>query len=74
VFVVDCSFTGHFGGMMIKEISYLMLDQGCTKALNLDGGGSSTMLIEGSVVNQPHGKILEDGKYVEAVSDAILIF
>ena len=59
---------------MIKEISYLMLDQGCTKALNLDGGGSSTMLIEGSVVNQPHGKILEDGKYVEAVSDAILIF
>jgi exopolysaccharide biosynthesis protein len=74
VFVVDCGFTGLFAGMTIKDLAYLMVNLGCTKALNLDGGGSSTMLIEGSVVNQPHGKILEDGKYVEAVSDAILIF
>ena len=51
-----------------------MLDLGCIEALNLDGGGSSTMVIEGSVVNEPHGKILENGKYVGAVSDAILIF
>jgi len=72
--VVDSGFTGLFGGMTIKELAYLMLDLGCTEALNLDGGGSSTMVIEGSVVNEPHGKILEDGKYVEAVSDAILIF
>ncbi|MCX6990044.1 MAG: phosphodiester glycosidase family protein [Chlamydiae bacterium] len=57
--VVDSGFTGLFGGMTIKELAYLMLDLGCTEALNLDGGGSSTMLVEGSVMNEPHGKILE---------------
>ena len=51
-----------------------MLDLGCIEALNLDGGGSSTMVVEGKVINEPSGKIEEDGKWVEAVSDAILIF
>lgn len=72
--VVDGSFHGIFGGMTIRELSQLMLNLGCIAALNLDGGGSSTMVIEGSVINEPCGKIKEDGKYVEAVSDAILIF
>lgn len=72
--VVDSHFFGLFGGMTIKELSQLMLNLGCVEALNLDGGGSSTMVIEGKVVNQPSGKIEENGKFVEAVSDAILIF
>lgn len=72
--VVDGRFYGFFGGMTIKELSQFMLDLGCVEALNLDGGGSSTMVIEGKVVNKPCGKSKEDGKYVGAVSDAILIF
>lgn len=72
--VVDGAFYGLIGGMTIQELSLLMLDLGCIEALNLDGGGSSTMVIDGKVVNEPSGKIEEEGKWVEAVSDAILIF
>lgn len=72
--VVDNRFYGLFGGMTMKELSQMMLNLGCIEALNLDGGGSSTMVLEGRVINEPCGKVEEDGKYVEAVSDAILIF
>lgn len=71
--VVDGRFHGFFGGMAIKELAELMLMLGCTDALNLDGGGSSTIVLERTVINEPCGKMLEDGKQVEAVSDAILI-
>ena len=66
--VVDRSASRLFGGMTIQELANFMLDLGCVDALNLDGGGSSTMVVEGKVVNEPCGI------YAEAVSDAILIF
>jgi exopolysaccharide biosynthesis protein len=72
--VVDGRFYGFLGGMTIKELAELMLNLGCIEALNLDGGGSSTMVVEGIVINDPCGELKEDGKQVEAVSDAILIF
>lgn len=72
--VVDGHTYALFGGMTIKKLSQLMLDLGCIDALNLDDGGSSTMVIEGRIINEPCGTITEDGKSVEAVSDAILIF
>lgn len=72
--VVDGRFFGFLGGMPIKELAEFMLEMGCTNALNLDGGGSSTMVLEGQVVNEPCGKIEENGKHVEAVSDVFLIF
>ena len=71
--VVDSYFYGFLGGMTMKELTELMLELDCVEALNLDGGGSSTMVIEGMVINEPCGKIQEFGKQVEAVSDAILI-
>jgi exopolysaccharide biosynthesis protein len=72
--VVDGRFYGFLGGMTIKELAELMLNLGCIEALNLDGGGSSTMVVEGIVINDPCGELKEDEKQVEAVSDAILIF
>jgi exopolysaccharide biosynthesis protein len=72
--VVDSCFYGLIGGMAMKQLSQLMLNLGCVEALNLDGGGSSTMVVGGRVMNKACGKIKENGKYVEAVSDAILIF
>ncbi len=72
--VVDGCFYGLCGGMTIKELAQFMLGLGCVHALNLDGGGSSTMIIKGKVVNEPQGKFKENTKQVEAVSDAILIF
>ena len=71
--VVDGRFQGVFGGMTMKELADLMLELGCIEALNLDGGGSSTMVVEGIVVNEPCGAIQENGKHIEAVSDAILV-
>lgn len=72
--VVDGRFLGYLGGMTINELAFFMHNLGCIEALNLDGGGSSTLVIDGFVVNKPCGKLKENNKQVEAVSDAILIF
>lgn len=71
--VVDGRLYQFFGGMTMKELAQFMLELGCIDALNLDGGSSSVMIVEGIIVNDPCGTILEEGKYVEAISDAILI-
>lgn len=72
--VVDGRFYGFLGGMTIKELADFMLELGCVEALNLDGGGSSTLVVDGVVINEPSGNLQENDKQVEAVSDAILIF
>ncbi|MGB9594849.1 MAG: phosphodiester glycosidase family protein [Candidatus Poribacteria bacterium] len=38
-------------GMSLKELTELMVKLGCTQALNLDGGGSSTFWLGGRVLN-----------------------
>ncbi len=40
-------------GMTLPELADLMLNLGCTNALNLDGGGSSTLWLAGSIMNSP---------------------
>ncbi len=40
-------------GMSLAEFADLMLELGCYQGLNLDGGGSTTMVVEGSVVSLP---------------------
>lgn len=40
-------------GMSYQEEAELMQRLGCTDALNLDGGGSTTMWFDGKVVNSP---------------------
>jgi len=39
--------------MTFPELAGLMEEIGCTDAVNLDGGGSSTMWLGGRVMNQP---------------------
>lgn len=52
--VVDGRWTGVSRGMNRTELGRLMIDLGAHRAINLDGGGSSTMFIEGQgVVNRP---------------------
>lgn len=72
--VVNGRFYGLLGGMTIKELADFMLELGCIEALNLDGGGSSILVVDGVVINEPCGNLKENNKQVEAVSDAILIF
>jgi hypothetical protein len=40
-------------GMSLVEFSELMIARGVYQGLNLDGGGSTTMVIDGAVVNSP---------------------
>jgi exopolysaccharide biosynthesis protein len=56
-------------GMTIEELAKLMLELGCREALNLDGGGSTTMVIKNRIVNSPSDQIGE-----RPVSDALLVF
>lgn len=40
-------------GMTLPELANYLVKQGCQEALNLDGGGSVEMWIDGSIVNRP---------------------
>ena len=56
-------------GMTIEELSGLMMELGCAEAINLDGGGSTTMVIRNHIVNSP-----SDAAGERPVSDALLVF
>ena len=61
-------------GISLKELANLMLEQDCIAAINLDGGGSSTLYINGKYINQQIGDTDEGNglKIVRPVSDAII--
>lgn len=40
-------------GMSVQELAHLMRDLGCVQALNLDGGASVLLIVEGKPVNEP---------------------
>ncbi|MFH1683810.1 MAG: phosphodiester glycosidase family protein, partial [Candidatus Margulisiibacteriota bacterium] len=54
-------------GVTLEELSALMLSLGAYEAMNLDGGSSSTMVIDQRVVNKPAGG------YQRSVSNAIVV-
>ena len=56
-------------GIGLEDLAKLLLEFGATDAINLDGGGSTTMFLDGKVVNKPSDK---EGE--RRVSDAILVF
>ena len=63
--------------MNIPELTTLMKNLKCTDALNLDGGGSTTMYIKGKnangVVNYPTDNKKFDHEGQRSVSNAILL-
>ncbi|MGD9160163.1 MAG: phosphodiester glycosidase family protein [Desulfobacteraceae bacterium] len=59
--VVDGRQPGYSEGVTLYELAKIMKDRGCTQAINLDGGGSSIMLIRESgnkarTFNSPPGR------------------
>jgi len=44
------------GGMTLVELAGVMRELGAWQAMNFDGGGSTTMVIDGKVVNRPSDK------------------
>ena len=66
---VDGRQPNHSVGMSLGELANLLLEFGAVDAINLDGGGSTTMVVENKVVNKP-----SDQNGERAVSDALLVF
>ena len=55
-------------GIALPALAAFLLEMGATDAMNLDGGGSTTMFLQGKVVNHPSDK---EGE--RSVGDAILV-
>ncbi|MDR0897569.1 MAG: phosphodiester glycosidase family protein [Oscillospiraceae bacterium] len=53
VMVVTDGRTRNSEGLTLLELAELMQSLGCLTAYNLDGGGSSTLVFQGEVINQP---------------------
>lgn len=56
------------GGIGLQDLAEYLLTLGATDAMNLDGGGSTTMYLDGKVVNHPSDK---EGE--RKVSDALIV-
>lgn len=56
-------------GVGLEELAVLMRDAGAEEALNLDGGGSATMVVAGTLVNRPAG-----GLYQREVMSTLVTF
>ena len=59
--------TSGVGGMTLEEVANVFVALGCEQALNLDGGGSSCMLINGKETIKP-----SDGKQRTVINGASL--
>ncbi|HHT26873.1 MAG TPA: phosphodiester glycosidase family protein [Firmicutes bacterium] len=65
---VDGRQLNHSIGMTLEELAHLMIELGAVQAMNLDGGGSTTMVVDDVVVNRP-----SNGS-ARAVSSALLVY
>ena len=76
VFVIDGRRSWYSEGMELNDVSALMASVGCHDAINLDGGGSSTLVVRGEetelvdfpVVNKP-----SDASGARKIANGILI-
>ena len=74
LFVVSDGRTDESEGLSLLELAQFMQSLGAETAYNLDGGGSSTMVFNGSVVNTPTGGGIGNGSGSERkVSDIVYI-
>jgi hypothetical protein len=62
------NMTTNTPGLTLENVADLFLEAGCTEAINLDGGGSSCMLINGKETIKP-----SDGKQ-RSVTSAVVIY
>lgn len=71
IMIVSDGRTDESEGFTLKELSEILIDKGCITAYNLDGGGSSTMVFNGKVINKPttNGKSIKERE----VSDIVYI-
>lgn len=68
ILAVDGRRPGYSEGLSLAELSDYLLAHGFTDALNFDGGGSTTLVAKGAIVNRP-----TDTNGERAVSNALLV-
>jgi hypothetical protein len=66
--VVDGRWPEHALGMTLEELARELVNLGATEAVNLDGGGSATLVVGGGLANRPSD---EGGE--RPVSDALVV-
>ena len=54
--VADGRQKGYSTGLSMYELASILVELGATEAINLDGGSSSTFVVDGKVVNRPSGQ------------------
>lgn len=60
-------------GLSMRELQQVMAALGCVDAINLDGGGSTTMVVHGEVVNHPSDNRKFDPAGERSVANAIVV-
>lgn len=51
--VVDGRQPGYSDGMTLAELAAYLAELGCLEAINLDGGGSTELILNGRILNRP---------------------
>lgn len=77
IVAVDGRFKKHAEGFSLPELAQVMLWLGCRDAINLDGGGSTTMYVQGApsggVVNYPSDNRTFDHQGQRPVSNILML-
>ncbi len=60
-------------GLSMRELQQVMAALGCVDAINLDGGGSTTMVVHGEVVNHPSDNRKFDPAGERPVANAVIV-
>lgn len=58
---IDGRQPAHSIGMTLPELADFLVGIGAVEALNLDGGGSTTMVVAGQVINLPSDRLVRRG-------------
>jgi hypothetical protein len=74
LFAVCCDGrrTGVDAGLELAELAHLLVSLGATDAINLDGGGSATLVHRGHLLNRPYSSVDQPGPESRPVVTALL--
>jgi hypothetical protein len=64
--------TGVDAGLDLPELARLLISLGATDAINLDGGGSATLVHRGHLLNRPYSSVDQPGPESRPVVTALL--
>ncbi|MCG9895668.1 MAG: phosphodiester glycosidase family protein [Fimbriimonadaceae bacterium] len=68
--VVDGRRPGRSIGVTLPELAEIMIENGAWVAMNADGGGSSTLIVDGKIINEPSD---ESGERTTTSSLAVVV-